>query len=285
MNDVQTGGSQRKQTWSVLRPFVVAELFKLRHSRTARGAFAAVCITPLVLIGVLRSLRADVATFPQVLQVIGASSWVLVGLTTLLLTADWIGSEFEQGTARTVLGRGTPRWVFVVGKGVILLGMGAVNAFAAWLCGGIAALVSHMTLAGAAGLGDGVVALLTSGLAGVGVLVLEAAAYVGIGLFIGVFTRSPAFTTLGGLGLFVGDFLLGEFALIPGVEGGLGAWSILGNVGILLASLPVTMMSVWATSDRAGAEPKTAVFALVCYAIVGMMSACYLFRRRDFASR
>ena len=277
--------TSREKSGSALRSFLAAELLKLRHWRIAKVSLAAICFTPPLLIGVMGSLKADVSVFPEVLQMIGASLWVLIGVATLMLTADWVGNEFEWGTARMVLGRGVPRGVFVVGKGMVLLGVVVVNALAGWFCSGVAAVTSHVMLAGTPGLGEGVGALLTSGLAGVGILVLEGAAYIGIGLFIGVLTRSPALTSLGGLGFLMGDFLLGEFALIPEVEGGLGAFSILSNTSSLLASLPVTMISVWAASDVAGPKPGIAIFALACYAIVGMVSSCCLFQRLDFTGR
>ena len=285
MNDAQTGGLRRKQTWLVLRSFLAAELFKLRHSRIVKAILATTCITPLIAIGILRGLKADTSAFPGVLQLTGGLLWVLTGVTIPLLTADWIGNEFEQGTARMVLGRGTPRWMFVVGKGIALLGVAVMNALTGWLIGGIAAIISHSTLIGAAGLGEGIGALMTAGLAAVGVVILEAAAYIGIGLFIGILTRSPAFTMLGGLGLFMGDLFLEGFTLVPGGKGRLGVFSILGNALSLLDWLPVTMAPTSVASGQADTQPGTATFVLVCYAIVGIVLACSLFQRRDLGSR
>jgi len=285
VNDTRPGAPRRKQAWLVLRSFLVAELFKLRHSRIVKSILATTCITPLCVIGLLRGLKADVSAFPGVLQLTGGILWVLTGVTMLLLTADWIGNEFEQDTVRMVVGRGVPRWTFVVGKGIALLGVAAMNALTGWLMGGIAAVVSHSTLVGSAGLGEGIGALMTSGLAAVGIVILEAAAYIGIGLFIGILTRSPAFTMLGGLGFFVGELFLEAFPLSPGQQGRLGPFSILGSAHRLLTRLPAAMAPASAAPGQAGTRPGTAAFALVCYAIVGTVLACVLFQRRDLGGK
>ena len=273
---------QRKQVWGTLRAFVVAEAFKLRRSRAAKVALIAMSITPAATIAIVWGMETSFKLFPQVIRAVGASLWLLTGLTTMVLTANSVGSEYELGTLRAALGRGTPRGLFIVGKAVVLLGATLLNALAAWLSGSVAAILSHLSHAGTEGLAEGVRALLTSGLAAVGMVLLAAAAYIGLVMVIGVLVRSVAFATFGALGLFAGDFILGESAIVPGLsEVEIGAFSILSDTNLLLNQLPVALGIDWTLSGHRGTQVSSAVFALACYAIGGIVLACFLFRRQD----
>ena len=286
MSDPGTNEPKLKGTWMMVRAFLAAEALKLRRSRMAKTALIGMCVTPPSLIGIVWGMETSFQVFPQVLQAISASLWLLTGLTALLLTADLVANEFERGTARVVLGRGTPRWLFVVGKGVVLLAATAVNALATWFCGGLAAILSHLAHAGTEGLGEGIVALFTSGLPAVGVVVLAGAAYISLTTVIGLLTRSPAFTMLGGLGLFIGDFLLGEFSFVPAwQEVELGAFSILSNTNALLNQLPEAQGITWMLQEGPAVSPSTALFVLACYIIGGMVVACALFQRQDVLNK
>jgi hypothetical protein len=273
-------------TPQLLRAFFAAELFKLRRSWLAKTAFGAMCATPVASIGIVWALGSDASYFPNAVPVIGAGFWLLAGLTALLLTAGTVGSEFELGTGYAAVGRGTPRWLFVVGKAIVLLGAAAVNTLAGWLCGGLVATVSHLTQVGTEGLGEGLGIMLTSGLAGVGVAVLSAASYVGLVLIVAIVTRSSAFAMFGGLGLFMADFMMGEFAPVQGLQDrGLGALSIMSNTNLLLNRLTFAMGADWSMTAGTEVRSGTALFALASYAIGGTVLACILFQQQDLRGK
>jgi ABC-type transport system involved in multi-copper enzyme maturation permease subunit len=224
--------------------------------------------------------------FPNVIPLIGTSLWLLAGLTSMLLAAGSVGIEFELGTVQAAIGRGIPRWLYVLGKGTILLGAAAVNVLAGWLCGGLGAAFSHIVQVGTSGLGNGVIIMVTSGLLAVVVAVLSAAAYIGVTQVVSVLMRSPAFAMFGGLGLFVVDFFAGGFMPIPGwEEKGLGTFSVLGNTNLLLNQLAFAMGADWSAPMGSAARPGTAVLVLGCYAVGGAVLACVLFQRQDLGGK
>jgi ABC-type transport system involved in multi-copper enzyme maturation permease subunit len=269
-------------TLDLLRAFFSVELFKLRRSWLAKASLGAMCLAPLVSIAIVWALGSDASYLPGVLRVIGAAFWLLAGLTALLLTAGTVGSEFELGTAYAAVGRGTPRWLLVTGKAVVLLGAAGVNTLAGWLCGGLMATVSHLVQVGTAGLGEGLVHLLTSGLLAVGVAVLSAASYIGVVMVVAILTRSSSFAMFGGIGLFMVDFMLGEFTPFQALqEKGLGAFSIMSNTNLLMNRLHFAMGADWSATARTDVGPGSAVVSLAGYAIGGIVLACVLFQRQD----
>jgi ABC-type transport system involved in multi-copper enzyme maturation permease subunit len=277
---------QRQQARGIFCAFVVAEAFKMRRSRAAKAALIAMAITPVVTIAIVWGMETSFKVFPQVIRAVGASLWLLTGLTTMVLTASSLGNEYEQGTLRVALGRGTPRWLFIVGKAVVLLGATLLNALAAWLSGSVAAILSHLSHAGTEGLAEGIHAVLTSGLAAVGMVLLAAGAYTGLVMALAVLFRSVAFATFGALGLFAADFVLGEAAIVPGLaEVDIGAFSILSDTNLLLNQLPVALGVDWTLSGHRGTQVGSAAFALACYAIGGIVLACLMFRRQDQIAR
>jgi ABC-type transport system involved in multi-copper enzyme maturation permease subunit len=266
--------------------YLAAEIFKMRHSNLAKVALGTMGATPLIAIGIVWSLGSSASVFPEVMPVIGASFWLLAGLTSLLLTAGSIGDEFELGTVQVVVGRGTPRWLFVLGKASVLLGAAAINVLVGWFCGGLMAVVSHLIQVGMQGLGEGLRILLTSGLAAVGIAVLSAASYIGLTMVVGVLTRTTAFTMFGGMAFFVVDFLLGGFTPIPGwKEKGLGAFSVIGNTNLLLNRLSYAMGADWSATVHPDIGSGTAISVLACYAIGGAILSSVLFRRQDLRGK
>jgi ABC-type transport system involved in multi-copper enzyme maturation permease subunit len=270
-----------KKSVELLGVFVKAELFRLWRSRVSRAALVTPALGCPVAIAVLWLLGDDrYRTFPQVTELIYLPSWLIVGLVAVLLVVDAVGREFEQGTARTVVGRGTPRWLFVSGKALALLVAVAIGASAATICGAACAGLSHLLQAGTAGLADGLGEFLRSWPLGLGVLALEAMAYAGVMVLGTVLVRSSTLSTLAGLLLFGGDFSVSALGL---GEPGLKTWSIMGNAGALLTA------SALANSPGLLAPPvgvhhlEEALLALTLYAIAGVGGACYLFRRQDLA--
>jgi ABC-type transport system involved in multi-copper enzyme maturation permease subunit len=270
-----------KRSAELFGVFVKAELFRLWRSRLSRAALVAPALGCPVVIAVLWLLGDDrYCVFPQVTQLIYLPSWLIVGLVAVLLVVDAVGREFEQGTARTVVGRGTPRWLFVSGKVLALLVAVVIGASAATISGAACAGVSHLLQSGTAGLADGLGAFLRSWPLGLGAVVLEAMAYVGIMVLGTVLVRSPTLSTLAGLLLFGGDFLVSALGL---GEPGLRAWSIMGNAGTLLAASALANSPGLIAPPVGGHHLGEALLALTLYAIIGMGVACYLFRRQDLA--
>jgi ABC-type transport system involved in multi-copper enzyme maturation permease subunit len=276
-------GEIKSTTWEPLFAFLAAEGLKLRHSRTARVALIAMAVTPATLNALLGWIGAEYSVFPDVLTAVGAVMWMLVGITSVLLVTDWVGGEFEGGTVHVVAARGTPRWAFVVGKGVILLGASLVNGLVCLLSGGMVAVISHLANVGTEGLGEGVAALFVSGLGAVGVMLLAAAAYTGMGLVMVVLTRSSTYALLGGLGLYMADLVFEGFDGfgVPELNLDLGTLSIMGNTNVLLTSLPDPMLPVWSVMDNTVREPASAVLSLVCFTLAGTALSIALFQRQD----
>jgi hypothetical protein len=170
----------------------------------------------------------------------------------------------------------------VAGKAVVLFVAAGVNALAGWLCGGLMATISHLIQVGTAGLREGLVLLLTSGLLAVGVAVLSAASYVGVVMVFAILTRSSSFAMFGGIGLFMVDFLVGEFTPVQALQDrGLGAFSIMRNTNLLLNGLRFPIGADWSATSGTEVGPGTAILSLAGYAVGGIVLACALFQRQD----
>ena len=259
-----------------LRAFIIAEWFKLSQSRSARATLIAMAVTPITAVWGIWAAGGNSVVLPRALQIVGVSLALLTGLSAFLLTANIIGSEFEQGTVRVTMGRGVSCAMFVLGKGGALLIMMLINALAGWFFGSIAAIISHLAQMGTTALVFGILTLLTSGLDAVPIVLLSAAAYIGLGLVVGVLTRSTSFAMLGGLGVFSIDFYLQAIA-----DKG-SAFSILGNTAVLLNKLTFPMFSAeFSIVAEGGIGSGTAVLVLITYALTGAGLAIFLLQRQD----
>ncbi len=259
-----------------LRAFITAEWFKLRQSRAARATLIAMAVTPITAVWGIWAAGGNSVILPRALQIVGASLLLLTGLSAFLLTAIAIGSEFEQGTVRVTMGRGVSRAMFVLGKGAALLLMMLINALAGWFFGSIAATISHLVQNGTFGLTFGILTLLTSGLDAIPIVLLSAAAYIGLGLAVSIVTRSTSLAMLGGLGVFMADFYLQAIANTG------SAFSILGNTAVLLNSLTFPMFSPEFNILEEGAvSVGTAVLTLITYALVGAGLAIFALHQQD----
>lgn len=264
----------------MIRSFIEAEFFKLRHSRTVKITLLTMILTPIIAIGLLWQFKTPYTRYPGVLALIGGTLLLLVGLTSLLLVAASLGNEYEQETVRMIISRGTPRWLFVAGKGISLLGISLLNILALWLSGLIVASLAHISQVGSSGLQMGIAAMFTSGLDVVAIITLAATAYIGLGLSIGVLTRSTSFTMFAGISLVLADFYFYSVKESPLV------FSILGNVNVLLNQLYFQMVPGDIFVRNSGSpllvtEPKTAVLILLSYALGGTAFAILLFQRQE----
>ena len=271
--------------WSIWRPFVAAECFKLCRMRVARAAVIAMAVASPLIMGMVWLVGDDrVSTFPHVLELIYLPAWLLGGLVGLLLTVEVMGSEFEQDTVRTVVGRGTPRWLFVGGKAVALLAAVALNEMVCLFSGGAFAVFSHLCQAGTVGLAEGLGELARSGLPALSMVTLSGLAYAGILLLVVVLLRSSALSMLCGLLILGGDFVLVGFE----VEGiALGPYSIYRSTLTLLSRVvKIEGMQSWGMpSGGEVASSGQALFTLALYAAVGIGLAYYVFRQRDLVER
>ncbi|HSH03242.1 MAG TPA: ABC transporter permease subunit [Anaerolineae bacterium] len=261
--------------------FIATEFFKLTHNRTARAIFWAMVLTPITIISIVWRLGTPYAQFFGVLQVIGGSLLLLLGLTALLLTASAVGDEYEQKTVRTVIGRGIPRWFFLVGKGVAIWCLTLFNGLTLWFVGSLMAIMAHWDTVGVASFRLGIFALLTSGLDAVLLTMLAVAVYIGIGTLLAVLTRSTAFTLFGGLGFFFFDFYL------QAINETNTSLSILGNTAILFSQLtfPFIPADIIVTNEGAGTllttSPSAAILILLTYTLITFTLAIALFRRQE----
>jgi len=116
----------------------------------------------------------------------------------------------------------------------------------------------------------------------VGVAVLSAASYIGVVMVVAILTRSSSFAMFGGIGLFMVDFMLGEFTPVQALqEKGLGAFSIMSNTNLLMNRLHFAMGADWSATAGTEVGPGIAVLSLASYAIGGIVLACVLFQRQD----
>jgi ABC-type transport system involved in multi-copper enzyme maturation permease subunit len=264
-----------------LRAFVAAELFKLRRSRLAKMTIVATMVISPAITGVVWLLLGDesMSTFPRVLELIYVPLWLLVELSGLLLTVEVMGSEFDGGTVRTIVGRGAPRWLFISGKAIALFIAVAVNASVGAFSGGVFAAISHLSQMGTEGLVNGLGEFLTSFLPAVGIVSLVGLAYIGILLLLVVLARSSAPAMLVGLVILGGDFVIQAI----GVEGfDPGAYSINGNTFVLFSRIIESSLS---TAVEGSAGPGRAFFTLALYAGVGVIAAYYVFKQQDLADK
>ncbi len=274
-----------KEAWLLLRSFVVAELFKLQRSRVAKAMAIATAIVSPLIIGVIWLLLGDegTSTFPRVLELIYLPLWLLPGLIGLMLTVEVLGNEFEQDTVRTVVGRGTPRGLFVGGKVAALLIAMTVNCILCTLPGSVLATISHLSQLGTNGLGEGLGELFISWLPAAGIAILVGSVYVGILSSLIVLTRSSALAMLGGLFIFGSDFIITNL----GTEGfDPGAYSILRNTFVLF-SKAIQDIEAWVITLKGFDDfgPWRAFFTLALYAVAGVALAYCVFRQQDLTGK
>ena len=271
-----------QESWLLLRPFVAAELFKLRRSRVGKATLIVTAVASPLITGLVWLVGDEKAsTFPRVLELIYLPSWLLAGLIGLLLAVEVMGGEFAQGTVRTVMGRGTPRWLFVDGKAVALLIAVSVNALVGALCGGIFAAISHLSQIGTTGLAEGLRGFIISWLPAVGIVTLVGSAYVGILLSLVVLMRSSAPAMLGGLVIFGGDFIVSAI----GVEGfDPGAFSIICSTSVLFSRI-IKKVKTFDLMIVEGLDAGQAFLTLSLYAVAGMMLAYCIFEQQDLAGK
>jgi ABC-type transport system involved in multi-copper enzyme maturation permease subunit len=265
--------------------FVMAELFKLRRARVAKATIMTMVLASPLITGLVWLVGDEkVSTFPRVLELIYLPAWLLTGLIGLLLAVEVMGSEFEQGTVRTVMGRGTPRWLFVGGKAVALPIALVVNAVVCVLCGGILAIISHLSQLGTTGLMEGLCEFARSCLPALGVFTLSGLAYVGILFPVVVLLRSSAPAMLVGLLVFGGDFIISEFG-IEGIEP--EAYSIYANASILFSRAVKVkdMQSLGLLAVKGIDDPGRAFLTLTSCAVVGVMLAGYILKRQDLVGK
>jgi len=267
----------------LLRSFVVAELFKLRRLRVAKAMIGAMVVTSPLITGITWLLLGDerTSTFPHVLELIYLPLWLLCGMVGLLLAVETMGSEFEQDTVRTLVGRGTPRWLFVWGKALALFVAVAVNAVVGTLSGGVFAIVSHLIQVGTGGLAEGLYQFVLSWLPAVGIATLSGLSYVGVLSLLVVLIRSSALAMLGGLLLFGGDFLISAMG-VEGLE--TGAYSIYGSTSALFSRVTKGIETL-GMAVKGFDDPGQAFLTLALYAIAGLALAHYIFEQQDLAGK
>jgi len=271
-----------QESWLLIRPFVSAELFKLRRSRVGKATLVVTAVASPLITGLVWLIGGEKeSTFPRVLELIYLPSWLLAGLIGLLLAVEVMGGEFAQGTVRTVMGRGTPRWLFVGGKAVALLVAVTVNAIVCTLSGGVFATVSHLGQLGTAGLAEGWREFARFCLPALGIIILSALAYVGILLLVVVLVRSSALAMLAGLLIFGGDFII-EALGMEGLDP--GAYSIYRSTSVLFSQVVKGMESLGMTVEGLG-DPGRAFLTLAFYAVAGVVLAYYVFKRQDLAGK
>jgi len=269
--------------WPLLRAFLQCERLKLHRSRVFKIMLVATAITPAVTLLILSQIDGQAVAFPRALELIGAFLLILTTMNALLLVTTVLGDEFEHNTIRTAIGRGIPRWVFMVGKEITLIYAALIYALVGWTCSGGVALISQAVRLGSqGGLWVWLLVLCTSGLDAAAVAVLAAAAYTGLALAGGMIVRSPAFTLFIGLGLFLGDLLItGNL----GFAVNLGAYkiaSIFNNAILILNGLQISMAPLALIQHGdATTQPLTALIVLIGYAFGGTAIAFGLLWWRD----
>lgn len=266
-----------------LRAFVAAELFKLRRSRLAKAMIVAMAVASPLMTGVVWLLLGDerMSTFPGVRELIYLPLVLLAGVIGLLLAVEVGGSEFDQDTVRTVVGRGTPRWLFVGGKAVALLVAVTVYAVVGVFSGGFFATISHLSQLGTSGLVEGLRGFFVTCLPAVGIATLVGSAYVGILLLLVALTRSSAPAMLVGLVIFGGDFVIDAIGI---ADFDAGAYSIYGNTEVLLSQVIESSLSA-ATMVQGSTTPGWALLTLALYAVAGVVLACCVFKRQDLGGK
>jgi ABC-type transport system involved in multi-copper enzyme maturation permease subunit len=274
-----------KTSWRLLRSFVGAELFKLRHSRLAKAVVVTMGLgSPVATTFVWLLGDETMSTFPRVLELIYLPLWLLVEMIGLLLAVEVMGSEFEQGTVRTVVGRGTPRWLFVGGKAIALLVAVSVYAVVGVLSGGFFATISHLSQLGTRGLVEGWREFFVSCLPAAGIATLAGSAYVGILLLLVVLTRSSALAMLGGLLIFGGDFIV-----VSGVPLGIEKFDPAGYSIFRCASALFyrAVEGVWGMGiiSEGSQTPGRAFLTLALYAVAGVVLTYCVFKRQDLAGK
>lgn len=265
------------------RAFVAAELFKLRRSRLAKAMIIAMAVASPLMTGVVWLLLGDerMSTFPGVQELIYLPLVLLAGVIGLLLAVEVEGGEFDHGTARAVVGRGAPRWLFVGGKAAALLVAVSVYAVVGVLSGGFFAAISHVSQLGASGLAEGLRGFFATCLPAVGIAALVGSVYVGILLLLVALMRSSAPAMLVGLVILGGDFVIDATGM-AGFDA--GAYSIYGNTSVLLAQVIESSLSA-ATMVRGSTTPGRALLTLAFYAAAGATLAYCVFRRQDLGGK
>ncbi len=178
------------------------ELFKLRRLVVTRAVVLSIILGPAVMVGVLRLATAEVRTIVEDPgDIVLVSVVLLAGVGAVVMAAATFGREYDLGTGRGLLMRGSPRTGMVAAKTAAMLAVAGCTGVVASGLGAIA----MRAVGWQPSLSEAVWLLAeTSGL-----VVLVGLSYTGAAALGAIVGQSTTAGMLAGLTFFLGDFLLG----------------------------------------------------------------------------
>jgi ABC-type transport system involved in multi-copper enzyme maturation permease subunit len=240
------------------------ELFKLGRLVVARAVVLSIILGPLVMVAMLRLATNDVRTIVEDPgDIVLISVVLLAGVGAVVLAAATFGREYDLGTGRALLVRGSPRVGMAIAKTTVMLAAAGCTGVVA---SGIGAMA--MRAVGWQPSASEAIRLLAQG---GGLVVLVGLSYSGAAALGAIAGQSTTAGMLAGLTFFLGDFLLGTVRTrLP-----LSDWMPVSN---LFAIAGIFESAIAGPQTR---SPQDAALRLLSVGMGLVAAAVLLYRRQD----
>jgi ABC-type transport system involved in multi-copper enzyme maturation permease subunit len=240
------------------------EFFKLNRLVVTRAVVLSIILGPLVMVAMLRLATNDVRTVVEDPgDIVLISVVLLAGVGAVVMAAATFGREYDLGTGRGMLMRGSPRVGIVVAKTAAMLAVAGVTGVVA--CG--LGAIGMRAVSWQPSPSDAVRLVAQTG----GLAVLVGLSYTGAAALGAIVGQSTTAGMLGGLTFFLGDFLLGTVRTrLP-----LSDWMPVSNL--------FTVAGIF-ESAIAGQQTRSPLDSTLRLLMVGaglVFAAGLLFRRQD----
>lgn len=264
----------------------------LKYWRKPVARFAAILLLACPIAGdiLLASISSRDAVFPRITYYLFASDMLMfIALMPVVISVIALGNDYDLGTVRSILSLGVPRHRFILAKIITTVSAVLINS-ATYVIGGLGAgLVSHTMLSDtpffeAAGHDIFWRALGVT-------LVIAVVGYVSAGavMLALVLGRTSWAGMLGGLGYFLGDFMLGGIGVanvrwLEGVHRYTFSYYALSLLDRIFVSDPnLTLPRAW--GEQGPAHPIWALTALLLLGSTLVLVAILIFRRQDVLAK
>jgi ABC-type transport system involved in multi-copper enzyme maturation permease subunit len=240
------------------------EWFKLNRLVVTRAVVLSIILGPLVMVAMLRLATNDVRTIVEDPgDIVLISVVLLAGVGAVVMAAATFGREYDLGTGRGLLMRGSPRVGMAIAKTTVMLAAAGCTGVVA---SGIGALAMR-AVGWQPSASEAIQLLAQTG----GLVVLVGLSYTGAAAFGAIAGQSTTAGMLAGLTFFLGDFLLGTVRTrLP-----LSDWMPVSNL--------FTVAGIF-ESAIAGQQTRSPLDSTLRLLMVGaglVFAAGLLFRRQD----
>jgi ABC-type transport system involved in multi-copper enzyme maturation permease subunit len=219
----------------------------------------------------------------------GSDMLLFVALITIVVSVMALGNDYELKTVRSILGRGTARYQFILAKIMAVFAAALFNGLV-YIAGALSAsIIGHRSLSEVALQEAAGSNLFWRALGAVGVILLVEFVSAGAAMLALVLGRTAWSGMFGGLGFFFVDYFVGGLAPtdLLGIEGVYRYTVTYHALGILTKLFPsdpkLGLPRSWSTEGFA--EPGGAVAFILIYGCILTLLAILIFKRQDLMAQ